>query len=176
METPASRRAVICSSQSEEVCLKHADGKKCNEISRKIGAAHAEFKALNQVWKSSNVSSIRKLKLFDSYILSKLRYGVASAWLSKADLRRLDGFQARCLRILLGVKPASFSRISNERVRSMAGQKQFSETVADAQLDLLHSILDDHGKQELRDVAFQKGTETPLTAAYVRKVGRPRHS
>ena len=73
------------------------------EVARKIGAATADFHALDKVWKHSCISRARKLELYVSLIESKLRYALSSAWLLKADLRRLDGFQARCLRKILGV-------------------------------------------------------------------------
>ena len=154
----------------------HMDGKFGPELSRKIGLAHAEFRSLQQVWRSPTVAKDTKLKLFDAYIVSKLRYGVSSAWLLKSDLRRLDGFQARCLRTLLGVRPAYFSRISNEQVRAKAGQEALSETVHRLQLKLLADVLNQPARRTMRDAAFVRGSETPLTAAYVRKVGRPRHN
>ena len=154
----------------------HMDGKFGCEVSRKIGSARAEFESLHQVWKSRSVAKRRKLQLFDSYILSKLRYGISSAWLLKADLRRLDGFQARCLRVLMGVPHPYMSRISNERVRTMAGQEAFSKTVHQLQVKLLDDILHDQNRRLLRKVAFVEGTDTPLTAASKRKVGRPRQS
>ena len=79
----------------------HADGKFGCEVSRKIGAASAEFKALGPLWKSRSISKGRKwFFFFGSLIGTKLKYAVASALLLKADLRRLDGFHARCLRTL----------------------------------------------------------------------------
>ena len=100
----------------------------------------------------------KKLQLFESYVLSKLRYSIASAWLSKSDLRRVDGFQANCLRRLMGLPPPHISRVSNERVRTMAGQQAFSRIVEDLQVGLLDRVLQDPTKQELRDVAFVKKT------------------
>ena len=58
-------------------------------------------------------------------MLSKLRYAVASAWLSKAQLRRLDGFQARCLHSILKIPPSFLSRIGNEAVRNRVGVRTF---------------------------------------------------
>ena len=73
-------------------------------MNRKLGAARADFKALDKVWSRASLPMRRKLEVFSAYISSKLRYAVASAWLWKADLRRLDGFQAGCLRKMLGIK------------------------------------------------------------------------
>jgi hypothetical protein len=154
----------------------HKDGKFASEISRKIGAAHARFRSLQPIWQSRSIAKRRKLELFDSFIFSKLKYGVASAWLSAADLRRLDGFQAACLRKLLKVPPPYISRVSNERIRTMAGQTPLSEQIRHSQLALLKAVLNDPSKSVLRDVAFAKKSDLPLTAIFVRKVGRPRHN
>ena len=65
----------------------HANGKFGCEISRKIGAARAEFDFLHRIWKSSALPQSRKLQIFDALNLIKLRYGVSSSWLSKSELR-----------------------------------------------------------------------------------------
>ena len=118
----------------------------------------------------------RKIEFFRSLILSKLQYGIASAWLSKADLRRLDGFQARCLRKMLKVPPAFIPRISNERVCRMVDVQSFSKLVRATQLKLLGQVFMDPNKKQLRQVAFQADGLTPATEAFVRKVGRPKHN
>ena len=154
----------------------HTNGKFTSEISRKLGAAHATFRSMHQVWKSSMIAKSRKLELFESYIISKLKYGVASVWLSVADLRRLDGFQAACLRKLLKIPAPHISRISNERVREIARQPPISGEVRKCQLELLNSVLNNPAKKVLRDAAFMPDTRIPITAAFVRKVGRPQHN
>ena len=154
----------------------HAGGKSSSEVARKIGCATAEFNSLEVVWKRSSMSTRRKLQLLDACILSKLRYGIASAWLLKADLRRLDGFHARCLRKILGIKPAFVSRVSNDRVRQIAGQEPFSEKIRAMQRKLFEAVLTDPNKQVLRDVTFEQGTSIPLTNRYVRKRGRPKQN
>ena len=155
----------------------HANGKFGCEVSRKIGAASAEFKLLHRVWKNASIPKRRKLQIFDAMILSKLRYALSSSWLVKADLRRLDGFEAACLRKMLGIKHSFWSRVSNAEVRQIAGQPPFSETVRSSQFKLLGQVLIDPQKRALRDVAFHAGDPlTPETAAYVRRVGRPKQN
>ena len=125
------------------------------------------------VWTCRTLAASRKLQLFDACILSKLRYEISSAWLLKSDRRRLDGFQARCLRTILGILPSYVSRISNARVRQLAGQEIFSDTLQRLQLKLLDDVLHSPDRAAPRDVAFVPGTETPRTATLVRKVGSP---
>ena len=75
--------------------LVHADGEFGCEISRRLGAASAEFKAIQAVWKASTLPMARKINLFKALVCSKLKYDIVSAWLFKASLKRMDGFQAK---------------------------------------------------------------------------------
>jgi hypothetical protein len=154
----------------------HADGKYGCEVSRKIGAARAEFKSLHTVWKCAGVSKSRKLYLLESLVMSKIRYGTSSAWLSKADLRRIDGNQASCLRTLLRIPPSFVSRVSNETVRARACQVCISSTIRSAQLEFLSKVILDPSKKILKDVAFHGDTVTSRTSACARRVGRPKHN
>ena len=154
----------------------HGNGRYGCEISRKIGAAAATFQNLQTVWKHTSISTSRKLQIFDSCIQSKMRYALASAWLLKADLRRLDGFQASCLRQVMGIPCSFISRMSNEKVREMSGMQQFSVAVKSMQLKLLGQVLTNPKKKQLKDVTFHRGTLESETSAFVRRIGRPRQN
>ncbi len=54
-----------------------ADSKLGSEISRIIGIVAAELSALNTVCKHATLPMARKLRLFNAFALSKLRYGLA---------------------------------------------------------------------------------------------------
>ena len=75
---------------------------------------------------------------------------------------------------MLGIKAACFSRVSNDRVRKIAGVEPISREVRRAQLDLFGKVLMNPDKKGLRGVAFHDGSYAPVTAAFVRRVGRPR--
>ena len=154
----------------------HGSGRFGCEVSRKIGAATADFRSLQTVWKHASVRMPRKVQLFEACIQSKLRYALASAWLLKADLRRLDGFQASCLRKILGIPHSFYSRISNATVLARSGCTPFSATVKSMQLKLLENVLSNPRKNQLREVAFHGHTIVSETAAYVRCAGRPRQN
>ena len=82
----------------------HKDGRAYAEVGRRIGAAAAaDLKKLAAVWKHSSLNVARKVELHNSMVMSKLCYALASLWLTKSDLRRLDGFQANCLRTILKI-------------------------------------------------------------------------
>jgi len=143
-----------------------ADGYASSELSRRIGAAKADFRSLCQVWKHAALPRSRKLEIYRSLIESKLLYGLCTASYRKADLRRLDGFQSKCLRTILGILPAHLSRVSNGAVRSQVAWKSAST--------LLLEVLRLEDASPLRTCCFVAGTLEPRTCHYIRKVGRPR--
>ena len=87
------------------------DGKIQAELAKKLGLAWADFTTLAQLWKHTSISRSRKIDIFQATITSPLLYGLSSAWLNVAERRRMDGFQARCLRKILGIPSAYVSRI-----------------------------------------------------------------
>ena len=155
--------------------LLSADGVMDPELSRRIGLASADFNTLCRVWGHSSMSQARKLEVFGACIVSKLVYGLHTGWLNKGARRRLDGFQACCLRRILRIPPACVSRVSNEQVRQQAGgQTKLSLMLLRCQLRLLGRIAMSEGGV-LRDVVFEPGTFNLLTPS-ARRVGRPRLS
>jgi hypothetical protein len=155
----------------------HADGKYGCELSRRIGMATSTFNSLQAVWKNSAINTARKL-LFDALVASKLTYAVASAWLTKSDQRKLDGFHARCLRRNFRIPAAYVSRVSNEKVRTRAGVRPLSERAVTAQIELMEKVMTHPSKNVLQRVAFRNvgGTLVSATCHYTRTVGRPRQN
>ena len=74
------------------------DGRAESEISRRIGFAFSDYRALAKLWSHCSVSRKAKVHYFESLVISKLVYGFSTLWLVTAQRRRLDGFYARCLR------------------------------------------------------------------------------
>ena len=93
--------------------LLSSDGKIMTEINRRLGMARKDFEVLQRIWKHTTLSQAWKVRIFEACILSKLVYGLVTAVLNKLERRRLDGFQARCIRRILKVPPSYYSRISN---------------------------------------------------------------
>ena len=150
------------------------DGKFSSELGRRIGRAKGDFDALCRVWRHSTISRRRKLELYTSLIESRLLYGLTGVWLKKADCRRLDGFHARCLRTILKIRPAFYSRVSNADVLASAERPRASLLLLRRQLIHLGKIIRSSPDEVLRNVSFMRDTMVPATAAYIRKVGRPR--
>ena len=82
------------------------DGRVANELGRRLGMAWADFRKLLQLWNHVSLPLRRRLQIFNAVIPPQLMYGLSSAWLTVAEKRRLDGFQARCLRKVLRIAPA----------------------------------------------------------------------
>ena len=115
-----------------------------------------------------------KVKFFQAFILAKLRYGLATVWLITAQRRRIDGFVARCLRIIFHI-PASFiSRFSNVSVLQRAGLKPFSQQLLKHQLYLLRKVATQEPGHPMRKDTFVDASLLPQIGCYVRRIGRPR--
>ena len=151
-----------------------ADGRSDSEVSRRIGAAMGDFRALQKMWGHAGIGTKRKLQLFTSLIASKLQYCLSTVWLVTAQMRRIDGFYARCLRRILRI-PASFvSRVSNKSVFRQAGVAAMSQQVLMRQLLLMGKVVGSTAGSAIRRDVFVGNTLQPQVGRYVRRVGRPR--
>ena len=101
-------------------------------------------------------------------------YGLAAAWLNKADRRKLDGFQNRCLRSIWGIKPAFVSRVTNKSVLETTGQRPLTVLLRKQQLLLYGRVARQSNDHPMRAATFAPGTLRPAVDVYIRKVGRPR--
>ena len=114
-------------------------------------------------------------RVSESVILSRLLYGLGSAWLDVADTRRLNGFHCRCLRVILRVQPAYFSRVSNKTVLEQSGQKPLDRQLLKHQMLLYGRVARSPATDPLRNLTFVPGGLEPATSRYIRRVGRPRN-
>jgi len=150
------------------------DGGVNSELGRRIGQAKAEHRSLVKIWKHSSLPAKRKLAIFESLVLTKLLYGLAACCFTVAQQRRLDGFQAKCIRQALGIAPSFISRISNAEVLRRAGARKASELLTEQQLVLLGKVLRSPQTSALHTSTLIPGTLQPATSKYVRRRGRPR--
>lgn len=172
--TPSGEK-VTCASQINYLgAALSAEGGCDNELARRIGMAKADFLSLCKIWRHSALPWQRKVRIFVALVESKLMYGLSTLCLTVAQLRRLDGFQCRCLRSILGIKSAYLSRVANERVWHRAGHPQATELLRTRQLRLLGKVLRAPIGSPLQVPSLIPGTTTPATERYVRRVGRPR--
>ena len=153
----------------------YADGSTKLELNRKLRAAWANFAKLNRLWKHASLARSRKLEIFQAVVLSRLLYGLSSAWLNVADIRKLNGFHCRCLRVIQGVLPAYVSRVSNTSVLAMCGKQPLAAQLRKQQMLLYRRVVRAPQSDSLRRLTFVSGTFSQATGMYIRKVGRPRN-
>ena len=114
------------------------------------------------------------MKYFRAFILSRLRYGLATVWLVTAQRRRIDGFVARCLRRIFNIPHSFVSRVSNAAVLEKAGMKLFTEHLLKHQLHLLRKVAITGVGHPMRQDTFADASLTPQIGRYIRRRGRPR--
>ena len=93
------------------------------EINTRIISTTTTLNKLDMLWKKAPVSTTWKMRVHDAVISSKLLYGLESASLTNAEYERLDSFQIKALRGILGIKLPHHSHISNEVVMQRANQR-----------------------------------------------------
>jgi hypothetical protein len=149
------------------------DGRVSSELSRRIGQARSEFRSLCKVWNHSSLSVNRKLRVFDSLVQSKFLYGLATCCFTVAEQRRINGFQAKCIRQILGIAPSFVSRVSNAEVLRRSRMRNAMELLAQQQLIQLGKVLRAPSASALHHTSLIPGTLQPATSRYVRRRGRP---
>lgn len=91
------------------------DGTCTAEVRIRLGTATSAMARLSRVWRS-NISFKSKFRLYKSLVVSVLLYG-CETWTLLADMeRRLQAFETKCLRRLLGI--SYLDRKTNDFVRS----------------------------------------------------------
>ena len=150
------------------------DGCTHSELGRRIGIAKADVTSLQKLWNHSVVSKRRRLEIYSGLVESRLLYSLTCCCLTVAQQRRLDGFQNRCLRRVLGVKPAFYSRVSNAEVLRQSGHRLASQLLEIKQFHLLGKVLRAPEQNPLRTCCLTPNTVAPATSRYVRRIGRPR--
>ena len=128
------------------------------------------------MWSHAGVSLHEKLQKFDSLVLARLAYGLCTQWLVTSQRRRLDGFVARCLRRLLRIPAAFYSRVSNASVHAQADVPRFSDTLLKQQLLFFGKVALAPSGSHLRMNCFIDDSLTPQIGRFVLKVGRPRQT
>ena len=155
----------------------------CFHIRRRRGEDRAQSQAwrslgnfcnLDRVWKHTSLSTARKVAVYNAIVVSRLLYGLSSAWLNAAEIRRLNGFHCRCLRKITRIRPSFVSRVSNAAVLMRAHEHPLSSYLRYQQLLLFGRVARALAGDALRRATFHHGLE-PATNRYVRRVGRPRN-
>ena len=141
-----------------------ADGRNGSEL----------ISTLSKVWAHSSLSRPRKLDILRSCIESKLTYGLAVMTLTKVELRRIDGFQCRCLRKILGIAPSYWSRISNLTVLGISGRQPLSQTLKQERMIYLGSVARRSSADPVRNFVFENDQLNLKPCSETKRRGRPR--
>ena len=139
-----------------------------------MGAVRADFKTLCTVWAHSGLSRARKLEIYNACIVSKLTYCLEILWLNKAELNKLDAFQAYCLRKIAGIRHSYVSRVSNKTVRETLECKPLSHRLLEQQLLFIGRIASSKQDSILRKTVFIENSFTLVPVKGPRRKGRPR--
>ena len=97
-------------------------GKLTNKASRHVEVISRINKALQTCmklkffWSKTKCSIGWKMQIYNAIIIAQLTYGLSTVQLTNSLLDRLDAFQMRGLRYILGIEHSSYSGISNEEV------------------------------------------------------------
>ena len=75
---------------------------------------------LSSLWTSSRLSLALKMRLYNSLIISIITYSSASWTLTKAQKKRLDAFNTKALRRILGVR--WYDYVTNASILIRTGQ------------------------------------------------------
>ena len=74
------------------------------EVTLKIQEVNRTLWKMNDYWKAAEASKKWKVLIFEAVLKSNLLYGLETTHLTKSCLKRIDAFQIRGLRKILGRK------------------------------------------------------------------------
>ena len=97
-----------------------------------------------------------------------------TAYLNKQENRRLDAFQARCLRKILRIPHSYISRVPNAVVLQRSGARLLSNSLLRKQLTFLGHVARKPGDDAVRLTVFQPFSHLLAEPPENRKRGRPR--
>ena len=126
----ANHTAVRCKNEAKYLgCWLNDRGDPEREIKQRISNCMAILKKLDIYWRKANPSCSQKLLVYDAIIRSKLLYGLESAAMNQTTKHKLDTFQLKGLRKILGVNTTCIDRSKdNKTVMDMAQKKVNDET------------------------------------------------
>ena len=90
------------------------------EIQARLSKALGTAKKLITFWKGVKCDMKWELQVYNVEIITQLTYALDSVYISQKMASKLDAFQNRSLRFILGIEPSYWSRVSNEEVIARA--------------------------------------------------------
>ena len=110
------------------VNIKAEQSSSCEEVAIRISKAVKVFNALyHPLWKRKQVSVVTKMSIYRAAVLPTLLYGSETWVLGFKEITRLEVFQMRCLRTIIGV--TRLDHIKNDDIRERTQQCTVEELV-----------------------------------------------
>ena len=126
------------------------------EVSNRIAMAMKTAKQLMSFRDKANTTTEWKLQVFNAVVQSKIHYGLETMQLTRRELNKLVAFQMRNLRRILKIQPTFVGRTqTNEKVRDKVLELEANQDTIGPQDKRTHP------HDPLRQVIFEKGTNTP---------------
>ena len=150
------------------------------EISNRLSDCIATCNRLKIFWSKANTSVKWKIQVFNAIVRSKLLYSLECIQLTTADISRLNAFQNKSLRRILGIPPTFIDREqTNARMYASIQQEHgctfepFGQTWKKAKCRLFGHTLRAPRSDPLVQVVLEFDGVTPKTPLF-RRPGRPR--
>ena len=102
-----------------------SDGSCEKEIKTRLGKANAVFGRLASIWKSKTLKLNIKIRLYESLVLSTLKYGSETWSMTVANNKKLEAAHHKWMRGITGITWEQ--RITNEEVRKRTGMGKMEQ-------------------------------------------------
>ena len=109
-----------------------------NDVNRRIAIATSTMTKLSSIWTSSRLSLALKMHLYNSLIISIITYSSASWTFTKAQKKRLDAFNTKALRRIVGVR--WYDYVTNASILTRTGQPTLTTTIRKLRLGAFGQI------------------------------------
>lgn len=116
-----------------------ANGDSTIEVQYRITKARANFANLRNIWKSSNIRTQTKIRIFKTNIIEVLLYGSESWKVTNTIIQKLDTFQTRCLRRILKIFWPN--KISNEELYQIIQTPAISDQIKEKRWKWIGHVL-----------------------------------
>ena len=105
-----------------------------------LGEAKGHSDKLARNWRHSTLHTQQRVRIFQACVVSRLFFCLNTMWLKKADLRKIDGVHAKCLRSIFRSPFPYISHISGATVLQRRHCKRLSAISKFRQPCLFQSI------------------------------------
>ena len=157
-----------------------------HEINHKMSQTLRTWFKLETFWKAVDCTTKWKLQVYDAVIRNKLLYGLETVHLTQSLQRKVNAFQLRGLRKVLGLTTTYVNRQNtnefvvrkaNEELGHQPGTplkiKLFSDLLLDRRIRLAGHILRSNDNDPLRRVSYEPNSAVTFDVGK-RRVGGPR--